>query len=165
MLHTIYQGSRPYGFRQEYFQVFPYISMCKIWDPQGSAIFRPRGIIWTNLVERSIRWCYIPNIKVLGLMVSDKKLFPCFSLSNKVRVQRSGKDTNKYHTWPRIPMGKWKLTVRHHKQRSRGQPFPCRWPQSTYKQMRTSICKTCDPWGRAIFGPRGIILTNLVEVH
>ena len=27
-----------------------------------------------------------------------------------------------------------------------------------------NLCKTCDPWGGAIIGTRGIILTNLVEV-
>ena len=27
--------------------------------------------------------------------------------------------------------------VRHHKREPRGQPFPSRWPQSTYKQTRT----------------------------
>ena len=26
-------------------------------------------------------------------------------------------------------------------------------------------CKTCDTWGRPIFGPRGIIWTKLVEVY
>ena len=26
----------------------------------------------------STRWCYIPNIKTLGLMVSDKNIFLCF---------------------------------------------------------------------------------------
>ena len=28
----------------------------------------------------SLKSCYIRNIKALGLMVSDKKIFPCFSL-------------------------------------------------------------------------------------
>ena len=28
-----------------------------------------------------------------------------------------------------------------------------------------SLCKACDPIGRVIFGPRGIMETNLVEVH
>ena len=28
-----------------------------------------------------------------------------------------------------------------------------------------SLCKTCDPWGGTIFGPRGIISTELVEVY
>ena len=44
---------------------------------------------------------------------------------------------NKYHTRPRIPMGKWQTHSRHHKREPRGQPFPSRWPQSTYKQTRT----------------------------
>ena len=38
-------------------------------------------------------------------------------------VQRSGIDTIKYHTWPRIPMGKWQTHRRHHKREPRGQPF------------------------------------------
>ena len=58
--------------------VFPYISLCKTCNPQSGAIFGPRDIIWTNLVE-STSGCYIPNIKALGLMVSDK-IFSCFSL-------------------------------------------------------------------------------------
>ena len=56
-------------------------------------------------------------------------------------VQRSGIDTIKYHTWPRIPMGKWQTHRRHHKREPRGQPFPSRWPQSTYKQTCTKHSK------------------------
>ena len=37
-----------------------------------------------------------------------------FSPQIKVSVQRSGIDTIKYHTWPRIPMGKWQTHSRHH---------------------------------------------------
>ena len=52
MLHTKYQGSRPYGFRKEdFFNVFPNISLCKTCDPWGGAFFGPNGIIRTNLVE------------------------------------------------------------------------------------------------------------------
>ena len=67
--------------------------------------------------------------------------------SNKsmlVRVQRSGIDTIKYHTWPRTPMGKWQTHSRHHKREARGQPFPSRWPQSTHKQTRTKTQQTQD---------------------
>ena len=46
MLHTKYQGSRPCGFRQEDFFMFPplkaYVKTC---DPQGEAIFGPMVII------------------------------------------------------------------------------------------------------------------------
>ena len=52
MLHTKYQSSRPCGFRQEdLFYVSPYISLCKACDPWGVAIFDPRGLIRTKLVE------------------------------------------------------------------------------------------------------------------
>ena len=59
-------------------------------------------------------------------------------------VQRSGIDTIKYHTWPRIPMGKWQTHRRHHKREPRGQPPPpppSRRPQSTHKQTRTKHSK------------------------
>ena len=43
MLHTKYQGSRRYGFRQEdFFKVFHYISLCKECDPETGA-FWPQG--------------------------------------------------------------------------------------------------------------------------
>ena len=32
ILHTKYQSSRPYGFRQEDYHVSPYISLCKACD-------------------------------------------------------------------------------------------------------------------------------------
>ena len=41
MLHTIYQGYRPCGFRQEDILRFPYISLCKTCDTQGGAILAP----------------------------------------------------------------------------------------------------------------------------
>ena len=64
-----------------------------------------------------------------------------FDGTKVIRLQRSGIDTIKYHTWPRIPMGKWQTHRRHHKREPRGQPFPSRWPQSTYKQTRTKHSK------------------------
>ena len=75
-----YQTSRLYAlwFQTRRFHcVFP-ICLCKTCDLRGSPIFGLRGIVWTNLVE-STRWYYIPNIKALGLVVSDKIIF-MFSL-------------------------------------------------------------------------------------
>ena len=51
MLHTKYQGSTPYGFRQEDFSMFSLLSLCKKCEPWGRAIFGTRVIIWTDLVE------------------------------------------------------------------------------------------------------------------
>ena len=58
-------------------------------------------------------------------------------------VQRSGIDTTKHHTRPRIPMGKRQTHRRHHKREPRGQPPPppSRRPQSTHKQTRTKHSK------------------------
>ena len=42
MLHTKYQGSRPYGFRQEdFFQWFPSISLCKQFDLGAGSFLAP----------------------------------------------------------------------------------------------------------------------------
>ena len=50
MLCTKYQGSRPYGFRQEdFFHVFPNISLCKTCGHPGWVIFGTKGIILNKL--------------------------------------------------------------------------------------------------------------------
>ena len=48
MLHTKYQGSRPWGFRQDFF-TFPSISLCKTLDLRGGAIFWPQGYYLNKL--------------------------------------------------------------------------------------------------------------------
>ena len=49
MLHAKYQGSMPYGFGQEDFSCFLYVSLCKTFDPQGGAIFGPMEIYLNRL--------------------------------------------------------------------------------------------------------------------
>ena len=44
MLHTKYQGSRPCSFRQEYFFMFPYISLCKTYDPGMGPFLAPGAL-------------------------------------------------------------------------------------------------------------------------
>ena len=34
-----------------------------------------------------------------------------------------------------------------------------------YASFCISLSKECDPWSVAIFGPRGLISTNLVDIH
>ena len=59
------------------------------------------------------------------------------NINIKVRkATRSGIDTIKYNTWPRIPHGKVTKTIKHHKQEPRGQSFPSRWPQGSNEQTR-----------------------------
>ena len=46
-------------------------------------------------------------------------------------------------------------------------PMPCGVRQEDFfhGSPHISLCKTCDPWDGTIFGPRGIIGKNLVEVY
>ena len=39
------------------------------------------------------------------------------------------------------------------------------WREDVWRVFPICVCKTSDPWDRAIFGPRAIIWTILVEVH
>ena len=67
MLYKNNQGSSD----QKIYSYLPNIGLSKTSDPQGGAIFGPRVIILTNLVEVT-RWYFIPNIKALGFVVSEK---------------------------------------------------------------------------------------------
>ena len=40
-----YKGSMPCSFRQDFFHIFPIISLCKTCDPWGRAILGPRSFI------------------------------------------------------------------------------------------------------------------------
>ena len=68
------------------FSRFPCISLCKTFDPRGWAIFGPRGIIWTNLVE--VHWVML-HTKYQGYRPSGfrPRFFLIFS-----------------HLWPRYVM-------------------------------------------------------------
>ena len=72
MLHTKYHGSKPYGFKQDFFHAFPYIGLCKHVTP-GAGHFWPLGYNLNKLRRGSLG-------DALGLVVLDKKIFSCFSL-------------------------------------------------------------------------------------
>ena len=46
-------------------------------DPQGGAIFDP-GAWSAGFIKKNTIHCYIQNMKALGLVVSEKKIFICF---------------------------------------------------------------------------------------
>ena len=109
----------------------------EVWDSNASACTLRKG-----------RWTYCFGADLVGISVPlvcniSHKLVSNWNqiCMEVIRLQRSGIDTIKYHTWPRIPMGKWQTHRRHHKQKPIGQPFPSRWPQSTYKQTHTKHSK------------------------
>ena len=64
MIHAKYKSPRAFGFEEEDFLSFLYISLYKNNDPRGGVNFDPRGIIWTILV------------KVYKMMIYAKKQSP-----------------------------------------------------------------------------------------
>ena len=79
MLHTKYQGSRPCGLRQECFFTFPYISLCKTFDPQDRPIFSSSKILCIILVEVHLVML-LTKYQGSRSVVSDKKIFKVFIL-------------------------------------------------------------------------------------
>ena len=47
-------------------------------DPRGGAFLTP-GAWLLGFIKRTTTHCYIQNMKALGLAVSEKKIFLCFS--------------------------------------------------------------------------------------
>ena len=45
MLHTKYEDSRPFDFRQEDFFMFPYINLCNTYDPKGEPFLTPGALL------------------------------------------------------------------------------------------------------------------------
>ena len=61
-------------------KIFLCFSHCKSMganDPRGGAIFDPRGMI-AGFIKRTTTHCYIQNMKALGHVVLEKKIFFMF---------------------------------------------------------------------------------------
>ena len=68
LLQTKYESSGPCDFGEEdFFYVFP-------MTPRGGARMDPRGN-HAGFIKRAIIHCYTQNMKALGLVVSEKKIF------------------------------------------------------------------------------------------
>ena len=74
LLLTKYESSGPCGFGEEDF--FMFFSHCKSMGANG-AIFDPRGMIGRIYIED--HYTLLHNMKVLGLVVLEKKIFLSFS--------------------------------------------------------------------------------------
>ena len=83
MLHTKYQGSRPYGFRLEDFRMFFLYSLRRTCDPQGGPFLAPGNNL--NKFGRSLLSdATYQNIRALGLMGSGKFFF--FNVSPYISI-------------------------------------------------------------------------------
>ena len=48
------------------------------YDPQGGPVWTPRAQL-AGFIKRTTIHCYKQNMKALGLLVSEKKIFLCFA--------------------------------------------------------------------------------------
>ena len=68
LLHTKYESSGPCGFGEEFFIYFPHDA------PVAGPVWTP-GAWLAGFMKRTTIHCYKQNMKALGLVVSEKKIF------------------------------------------------------------------------------------------
>ena len=75
LLHIKYRSSGPCGFGQDFF--FPIVSR---WEPMtpGLGPFLTPGSWLAVFIKKTTTHCYIQNMKALGLVVLEKKIFYVF---------------------------------------------------------------------------------------
>ena len=153
MLYTKYQSSRPSSLRVEELWNFRSLFLCSTYDP--------RGILWTNLVEVHKD---MPHTKYQ------------ISMPSSFREENFWKQASLFlcsKLWP-LGWGQFWPQGYHMNKLGRG-------PQANaiYQISKLSVSEkknfeifflcsffpTCGSQGRPSFDPRGIIWTNLVEVH
>ena len=71
LLHTKYESSGPCGFGEEDF-------LCFSDDAPGAGPVWTPGARFAGFIMRTTIHCYTQNMKVLGLVVSEKKIFFMF---------------------------------------------------------------------------------------
>ena len=97
LLHTKYIGFRPCGFRE----VFPiYKPMVDNDAPGAWPIWAP-GTWLAGFMKGITKHCYTQNIKALGLMVSEKKIFLCFPLYNPMGAICCHRNQTSSPIWPK----------------------------------------------------------------
>ena len=83
LLHTKYESSGPCGFREEDF-----------------FIFSP-GTRLAGFMKRTTRHCYTQNMNALGLVVSEKKIFICYSHCKSMGAICCHGNQSSDPTWPK----------------------------------------------------------------
>ena len=72
LLQTKYESSGPCGFVEEDF-------LCFSHDAPGAGPVWTPGAQLAGFIKRDTIHCYKQNMKALGLVVSEKKIFLCFT--------------------------------------------------------------------------------------
>ena len=164
MLHKKDQSSGPSSFRVEELWNFRSLFLCSTYDPWGGASFDPRGILWTNLVEVHKEMPHTKYQISTPSSFSEETFLRRASLFLCSNLWPPGRG----HFWPqehhmnklgRGPQGDAIYQI------SKLQAFQFSEKKNFEIFFLCSYAPTCDPRGRPNFDPRGIIWTNLVELH
>ena len=75
--------------RRRFFYVFPIVSLWQLMTP-GAGPFLTPGAWLAGFIKRTTTHCYIQNMKALGLVVSEKKMFFLRHLRGGARMDPSG---------------------------------------------------------------------------
>ena len=75
LLHTKYESSGPCDFGEEdFFMFFPIVCLWELMTPWTGPFLTP-GAWLAGFIKKTTTHCYIENMKALGLLVSEKKVF------------------------------------------------------------------------------------------
>ena len=80
-IHCYTQNMKALGFVVSEKKIFLCFSLSKSMganNPRGRVIFDPRAMVG-RIIKRTTKHCYTQNMKALGLVVSEKKIFFIFS--------------------------------------------------------------------------------------
>ena len=78
LLHTKYESSGPCGFGEEdFFYVFSIVCLWELMAPGAGPLSTP-GAWLAGFIKRTTTHCFIQNMKALGFVVSEKKIFFMF---------------------------------------------------------------------------------------
>ena len=94
LLHTKYESSGPCGFGGEDFFCFSHD------DPGAGPVWTP-GAWLAGFIKRTIIHCYTQNMKALGLVVSEKKIFLCFCHCKSMEAICCHGNQSSDPTWPK----------------------------------------------------------------
>ena len=77
MLHTKYESSGLVVSEKMFFYVFPIVCLWQL-KTHGAGPFITPGAWLAGFIKKTTH-CFIQNMKILGIVVSEKKIFLCFS--------------------------------------------------------------------------------------
>ena len=101
LLHTKYTSFRQCGFREErFFKCFSHYKPMADNDAPGAWPIRIPGTLLAGIIKGLTKHCFTQNIKALGLMVTEKKIFRCFPIISLRRPMTPG-------AWPTLAPGAW----------------------------------------------------------